>query len=152
MVQAFNTFAPHASPGMTRLYKRHRGAIRNASLKGNQMYGNKTLSSYIECALWSSSDDDGEPLDKKHSAADISPEAVASMEADIEWFENAAGDLLDGIDLAQIGHDIWLTRNGHGVGFWDRGLGEIGDKLTEICQNMGKSSLYIGDDGLVYVA
>ena len=31
----------------------------------------------------------------------------------------------NGIDLsqydqAQIGHDLWLTRNGHGVGFWDR--------------------------------
>lgn len=31
----------------------------------------------------------------------------------------------DGIDLReynpeQIGHDLWLTRNGHGAGFWDR--------------------------------
>ena len=26
-------------------------------------------------------------------------------------------------DEAQAGHDFWLTRNGHGVGFWDRGLG-----------------------------
>lgn len=30
-----------------------------------------------------------------------------------------------GIDLGQysaesLGHDLWFTRNGHGVGFWDR--------------------------------
>lgn len=24
------------------------------------------------------------------------------------------------IDWSQAGHDLWLTRNGHGVGFWDR--------------------------------
>lgn len=23
-------------------------------------------------------------------------------------------------DPEQIGHDLWLTRNGHGTGFWDR--------------------------------
>lgn len=33
----------------------------------------------------------------------------------------------------QAGRDFWFTRNGHGVGFWDRGLGEIGDLLSERC-------------------
>lgn len=28
-------------------------------------------------------------------------------------------DLAD-YDMAQVGHDLWLTRNGHGAGFWDR--------------------------------
>lgn len=23
-------------------------------------------------------------------------------------------------DCSQLGHDFWLTRNGHGAGFWDR--------------------------------
>lgn len=36
---------------------------------------------------------------------------------------------------AQFGHDYWLTRNGHGAGFWDRGLGEVGDKLSELCKH-----------------
>lgn len=26
----------------------------------------------------------------------------------------------DKYDPAQLGHDLWFTRNGHGVGFWDR--------------------------------
>lgn len=36
-----------------------------------------------------------------------------------------------GLDASQTGHDFILTANGHGCGFWDRGLGEIGDRLTE---------------------
>lgn len=24
------------------------------------------------------------------------------------------------VNWAQAGHDLWLTRNGHGTGFWDR--------------------------------
>ena len=35
------------------------------------------------------------------------------------------------------GHDFALTRNGHGTGFWDRGLGAIGDMLTDACKPYG---------------
>jgi hypothetical protein len=34
-----------------------------------------------------------------------------------------------GYDEGHAGHDFWLTRNGHGAGFWDRGLGEVGENL-----------------------
>lgn len=32
------------------------------------------------------------------------------------------------LDWVQIGHDLWFTRNGHGVGFWSRPeiYGEVG--------------------------
>lgn len=30
-----------------------------------------------------------------------------------------------------VGHDFWLTSQGHGAGFWDRGLGQVGDALTD---------------------
>lgn len=56
---------------------------------------------------------------------------------------------------AAFGHDFALTRNGHGVGFWDRsdeGLPQfLGDALTRVCQKHFKESdLYIGDDGKAY--
>ena len=38
-----------------------------------------------------------------------------------------------------FGHDYLLTRDGHGAGFWDRGLGELGDYLTKIAENNGGS-------------
>lgn len=55
------------------------------------------------------------------------------------------------IDLLQIGHDLWLTRNGHGAGFWDRGLGQLGDSLTTAAKSIGWANTYLGDDGLIYV-
>ena len=30
-----------------------------------------------------------------------------------------------------LGHDLRMTAGGHGVGFWDRGLGDLGDRLTK---------------------
>jgi hypothetical protein len=37
------------------------------------------------------------------------------------------------------GHDFWLTRNGHGAGFWDRGMGMLGDELTAACKPYGSA-------------
>jgi hypothetical protein len=48
------------------------------------------------------------------------------------------------------GHDFWLTRNHHGCGFWDRGLGELGDQLTKASQQFDEIDLYVGDDGKLY--
>uniref|UniRef100_A0AB74UN24 Uncharacterized protein n=1 Tax=Caulobacter phage BL57 TaxID=3348355 RepID=A0AB74UN24_9VIRU len=33
-------------------------------------------------------------------------------------------------DEAAAGRDYWYTRNGHGVGFWDRGLADIAEALA----------------------
>lgn len=105
---------------------------------------------YATCALWSSSDGDVEHLDADHDVDDIAPETMATMIADCRAFREQAGALLDGIDDEQAGHDFWLTRNGHGAGFWDRDLGEQGDKLTKLCKRFGEINLYIGDDGKIY--
>jgi hypothetical protein len=51
-------------------------------------------------------------------------EAVTAFIAD-NWQD------VSGLDASQTGHDFILTANGHGCGFWDRGLGELGDRLTE---------------------
>lgn len=109
----------------------------------------EVLDAYLECAIWSSVDDAGEPLDKTYDVFDLAPEVTDHARADIESFlENQAIDLY-GIDPRQIGHDFWLTRNGHGTGFWDRGLGERGDRLTEAAE-VGEVNLWVGDDGRIY--
>lgn len=110
------------------------------------------LVNYAVCALWSSTGDDGTPLDENYDIQDISPESFAKMREDVTDFVNANRLLLarGGQDEAQIGHDFWLTRNAHGAGFWDRGLGEVGNKLTAACKTYGGVDLYVGDDGKVY--
>lgn len=52
-----------------------------------------------------------------------------------------AAEGLSGLDLlepGQVGHDLWLTQNRHGAGFWDRGLGKLGEQLTEIAHWFGE--------------
>jgi len=46
----------------------------------------------------------------------------------------------------QHGHDFALTRNHHGTGFWDRGYGDVGDRLTQAAQAYGEHSV-LTDDG-----
>jgi hypothetical protein len=113
------------------------------------------LNHYLACALWASNDDEGEPLDSLYGFGDIDLASVTAATAEIEAFlaECAAAGLgLDGISDELIGHDIWLTRNHHGAGFWDRGLGDMGDKLTEIAHSLGGCDAYVGDDGKVHLS
>ena len=121
---------------------------------------------YIVCALWSSTDNStpagGDPLDQNYAITDIAPEALERIKADCGQFQQAHADLLaqaysryavtDGSSPEEYaGHDFWLTRNGHGAGFWDRGLDEVGEQLTTAAHSMGGSDIYPGDDGNLYV-
>jgi hypothetical protein len=78
------------------------------------------VESYLESALWSSTDEDGQPLDKKHDYASWSAEAMMRAQMDCEEFIAKAGDAIDDVSWRSVGHDFWLTRNGHGAGFWDK--------------------------------
>ena len=49
---------------------------------------------------------------------------------------------------SDFGHDFALTRNGHGAGFWDRGLGALGDRLSDAAKVYGESSAYVDEDGV----
>jgi hypothetical protein len=110
---------------------------------------------YVECALWSSVDEEGESLNELFSAYDIATPALDEMRGDVEDFLQGVlaerPDVFAGINDGQIGHDFWLTRNRHGAGFWDRGLGECGDYLTQCAHAYGEQDLYVGDDGLLYI-
>jgi hypothetical protein len=106
---------------------------------------------YLRAALWSSTDDDEEPLDKEYDISDIAPEAVRKARKDVERFFNQAGHLLAGMAPDFVGHNFWLTRNHHGTGFWDRDLGPKGDELTDLSHRFGEQWMYVGDDGKVYL-
>jgi hypothetical protein len=111
----------------------------------------KFLEAFLVCALWSSTDGD-KPLDDTHTIRDFAPETLAKLTADCARFqtENAALLAASGLSDEQAGHDFWLTRCGHGAGFWDRGLGEVGERLTEAAKVFGNVDLYVGDDGKVW--
>jgi hypothetical protein len=51
----------------------------------------------------------------------------------------------DGYDDAAAGRDFWCDRCGHGVGYWDRDLGEIGDALAAAAQAAGNRDATFGE-------
>ena len=114
------------------------------------------LQGYIKCALWSSTDDDETPLDENYEPEDLASETLKQMEVDCKDFQTAQTDLLaqyvQTLSMASAGHDFWLTRNHHGAGFWDRGLGELGQKLTDAAHPYGSCDLYVGDDCKIYAS
>lgn len=104
-------------------------------------------SAYIECALWSTNDETtesgGEPLDANYGAHDLHPSALAQIQADCAQFQRENyRDIAD--DPERAGHDFWLTRNGHGAGFWDGDWPEeIGERLTDASKAFGEINLYV---------
>jgi hypothetical protein len=123
---------------------------------------------YIEAALWSTNDEStesgGDPMDENYSVSDIAPETLSKIIADCAKFQSDQATLL--VDencvyrspndtahstLAQAGHDFWLTRCGHGCGFWDGDWSEpAASVLTTASQRFGNVDLYVGDDGKIY--
>lgn len=115
---------------------------------------------YIEAMLWSSTNDDDEPLDANYAMDDLSPEAADRIAEDCGQFYRENLELISADNVvtqygadAQAGHDFWLTRNGHGAGFWDGDWEpEAGKALTKASKAFGECDPYIGDDGLIYLA
>lgn len=108
---------------------------------------------YIEAALWSSIDENEEPLDKNYGIKDVSPESLSEIISDCEAFQSEMAKYLEKAGTPEYnGHDFWLTRNGHGAGFWDREYDEeIADVLSGAAEFMGECYLYVGDDGKIHL-
>jgi hypothetical protein len=77
----------------------------------------------------------------------------APIEGDCHDFVQANWDALQkaqdefGRGPDSSGHDFALTRNHHGAGFWDRGMGDLGDTLTDAAHPYGESTASITDGG-----
>lgn len=119
---------------------------------------------YLECLKWSTSGNaDGADVESLEDFA-FSDSAHASAIADCAaFFSGNHADLIEAAaayeekgtngetGMSYAGHDFWLTRVGHGAGFWDGDLPQdLGDRLTEASKAAGEVWPYIGDDGLIY--
>lgn len=102
---------------------------------------------YLEAAEWTLDDDA-----REEGVNRWSPDALAEAVTDCAAFQrdNAADLDATGASDGQHGHDLWLTRNRHGAGFWDRGYGDAGERLTKAAHAMGERNAYAGDDGFLY--
>lgn len=107
---------------------------------------------YITAAMWTLTDEDGDSCDHLglHDVADETIQTAITECADFTSANRATLDATGCDDDERHGADFWLTRNGHGAGFWDRGYGRIGDELTRAAKAHGGADWYLGDDGNVY--
>lgn len=90
--------------------------------------------------------------------AHLAPASLQSIKDDCKDFQEGCKDLLtqactddNRYDAEQAGSDFWYTRNGHGAGFWDRGLGRVGDELTKQAKSYGSCDVHKGTDGAMHV-
>lgn len=100
-------------------------------------------------------------MDSNYNASDLLPEALRRMIVDCIHFQGLMGDALrsatctakiDCTKIAYAGHDFWLTRNGHGCGFWDGDWSEPEATLLDECaKQFRECDLGVGDDGLLYL-
>lgn len=105
---------------------------------------------YMETALWSSTDDDGNPLDSRFDIHDFSLETINKMIKDCTKFQDANSQHYT--NASRAGHDFWLTRSRHGAGFWDGDYPEPeATILTNASHEFKECDLYIGDDGKLHV-
>jgi hypothetical protein len=120
------------------------------------------LESQYTTALWSSTDDDDHNLDEPSLGYELSENAKACLDYDLLLFISLLATkliTLEGIEertgqnSTQVAHDFWLTRNGHGAGFWDGDYEQdkLGDTLTALSEQIGSCDLCVGKDNLVYV-
>ncbi len=97
-------------------------------------------------------------IPKDAGYADMTEATLTDIMEDCKAFQEYAADLLEmayqreDYSEEQAGHDFWLTRNGHGAGFWDRGQLQaegLGDRLSKRARKQGSVDLF-WQDGKVH--
>lgn len=121
---------------------------------------NEFLNGYIGAMLGTELDDNDDPLDRKYGVEDIDPKCYGGAKIDCMAFLFEAAWMIRQerrldyrwTNFEMAGHDLLLTRNGHGAGMWDGDWPVYGDQMTEICKKFFKEiNAYVGDDGMIYI-
>ena len=110
---------------------------------------NALYDSYVEAFYWADTGEEDQPA----GDAKIAPETKKQIMQDITRFYENMPVMTKSVTWESIGHDIYFTRQVHGVGFWARPevYGEIqADQLTALAKSLGEVYYYQGDDGLIY--
>lgn len=117
---------------------------------------------YIEAMFFTETGtgDDAENDLEHATVAELDCWSVEKIKRDCAEFQRSCGAYLEqaytarhSYEPVQAGRDFWFTRNGHGVGFWNRGLGEIGETLSAFCgwqTPFDECGIYRGDDDKIY--
>jgi len=110
-----------------------------------KLYLEGMVEAYLESALWTAEDEiGGQTFDNIDLKTKV--DAINNCALFLECINYQTQQIENG----QMGHDFWLTRNGHGTGFWDRDLGEFGERLTALSKDFPTLNVILGNDEMVY--
>ncbi len=93
---------------------------------------------YVACLLWTEGVDAGNSLDLTESLRRESHTDCRN------FFRDYAP--LFGTNYEQAGHDFWLSRNGHGTGFFDRDYDGFENQLQEAARRYGSVYVYYDEN------
>ena len=109
---------------------------------------------YLDTALWSSTDDDEMPLDALTTVHSFSKDAMERAHHDVHRFYSTLSPrALEAAysDEDQAAHDLWLTRQGHGSGFfdgdWDHHGEDVAEELTAAAKRLGEQHVEVEHHG-----
>lgn len=108
---------------------------------------------YLFSALWTSE------MESKHAVEDFGygeqyytavedignflKQAVRFLGPYVEHFGDEAE--------SRLGHDFWLSRNGHGAGFFDHSLGGTEKKLQEIARTFPEKNVFEAETENIFI-
>jgi hypothetical protein len=132
------------------------GTIMSDAPSTSLLKFHKFRAAYVECMLWAENDQadeqGGEPLENNYEYDSLTPDSKYRIDrVCMGFWSNFKEFFYDNPE--QAGHDFWLTRQGHGTGFWDRPeiYGEYeAEWLTKVCRVLGEATIYVGDDGCLH--
>lgn len=101
-------------------------------------------------------DDDNLTDDERSRCRGFTRKAIAEAKRDCKAFQKTnKADLatyyeISGRDEESAGMDYWLSRNGHGVGYFDRGYDPVFDRLQEMARLDGSRSCVLYRNRLIF--
>ena len=101
---------------------------------------------YFECMIWAD-----QPEGAALGIEDLEPDFLRAQTFEAISFYLRYEYAIGYENVEQAGRDLWLTRNGHGAGFWDRGDTykdvdsgyDFASLLTEAAERLGSTELEI---------
>ena len=105
---------------------------------------------------------ESDPLDAHFGIDDFTVESLEKAKEEVGDFFDQADDaeLIARAhrfaDNSRIAHDFWLTRQGHGAGFWDGDYQDdtdnVGDALSELSRKFSEfCNVFVDEDGCLHI-
>ena len=82
-------------------------------------YADQMRDAYLECAYRTDAGPDNPENENRELTALFKAESWVACRRFVDACREVSINYFD-YDPVQVGHDLWLTRKGHGAGFWDR--------------------------------